>query len=148
VARAQLLVDWKPERPEYRVLLADAFRELGAETAEPTKEELSFGGTSDRRQLLRMTPEEEQAKLLSRPGGAAVKKANEATAEKLYLEAITQQSSLPAAYRGLGMLYQDQSRNAEAAREFRRYLELVPADAPDRLRIERRLDRLRAAKEH
>jgi len=30
LARANRLVMWNPRRPEYRVLLADAFRELGA----------------------------------------------------------------------------------------------------------------------
>ncbi len=140
LARANRLVMWKPQRPEYRVLLADAFRELGAKSSEP---EL----TSDRRHFQRMTPQEEQAELLSKPGGVEMQKANRAAAERLYLEAIAQQPSLPAAHRGLGMLYQEQSKNADAAREFRRYLELAPADALDRLRIERRLDQLSPAKE-
>jgi len=90
LARAQRLVNWMPERAEYRVLLADAYRELGAKTSEPTKEELSFGGY-DRRPLMRMTPEEEQAKLLAKRGGADVKKANETAAERLYPEAIARQ---------------------------------------------------------
>jgi predicted Zn-dependent protease len=142
VARARRLVNWKPDRPEYQVLLADAYRALGAKTSEPTEGELSYDGTHYRRQLLRMTPEEEQAKLLAKHGGADLKKANEATAEKLYLEAITRQPSLPAAHRGLGMLYQEQSRNDEAVYEFRRYLEVAPSSAADRLRIQGRLDEL------
>jgi len=142
LARAERLVNWKPDRPEYTVLLADAYRGLGAKTSAPTKEELSFGGGYDRRQLLRLTPEEEQAKLLAKRGGPDVMKANEAAAEKLYLDAIARQPSLPAAHRGLGMLYQMESRNEDAAREFRRYLELAPADAVDRLRVQRRLAQL------
>ena len=144
LAHANRLVTWKPQRPEYRVLLADAFRELGAGSSQPTSREL----TSDRLRFLKMTPQEEQAELLSKPGGAEMLKANQAAAERQYREAIAQQPSLPAAHRGLGMLYQEQSRNADAAREFSRYLELAPPDALDRLRIQRRLDQLSPAKEH
>jgi predicted Zn-dependent protease len=144
LSRANRLVMWKPQRPEYRVLLADAFRALGAKSSEPARREL----TSDGGHFRRMTPQEEQAELLSKPGGAEMLKANRAAAERLYREAIAQQPSLPAAHRGLGMLYQEQSRNADAAREFSRYLELAPADAVDRLRIQRRLDQVSPAKEH
>jgi tetratricopeptide (TPR) repeat protein len=143
LARAQRLVSWQSERAEYVALLADAFRELGAKTAEPTPKELTYSGNIDRRDLeQKTTPEEEQAKWLFRPGGPAVKAAHEAAAEKSYLEAIRRDAGFAPAHRGLGMLYQKQVRAEDAIREFRRYLELAPADALDRLRIQRRIEEL------
>jgi hypothetical protein len=38
------------------------------------------------------------------------------------------------------MLYQDEGKYMDAAREYRTYLELAPKQAMDRLRIERRLE--------
>jgi beta-barrel assembly-enhancing protease len=141
LARAKRLAEWKPDAPRYSVLLADAWRGLGADTAEPGPTELTAEGKAERRRFLsKMTAEEEQAALLAKPGGPEVKRANDATAERLYTAVIARQPSIAEAHRGLGMLYQIESRNDEAAREYRRYLDMAPAGALDRLRIERRLD--------
>jgi len=143
LARANRLVRWKPDDPANRVLLADAYRALGAKTAEPGQEEQSRHGQADhRKRLLKLTAEEEQKELLKKPDGAVERKANAERAEKEYLESIAKDSSFAEAHRGLGMLYEEQSRNADAAREYKRYLDLAPADALDRLRIERRLEKL------
>jgi predicted Zn-dependent protease len=155
IARAERLVRWKPEEPLYQSLLADGYRALGAKTAEPTDAERERGGQSDhRKRLKRLTEAEEQNALLKLPGGTERKKDNQAKAEELYRSTIERTPSCIEAHRGLGMLYDDQERFDEATREFREYLKLAPPDAPDRLRIELRLERVsersrdRSAKEH
>jgi predicted Zn-dependent protease len=146
LARAQRLVSWQPARAEYLTLLADAYRALGAKTAEPTPKELTYSGNIDRRDLeQKTTPEEEQAKWLAQSGGPEVKAAHEAAAEKFYLEAVGRDTTFAVAHRGLGMLYQQQSKNDAAVREYRKYLECAPANAIDRLRFERRIEDLSKA---
>jgi len=141
IARADRLVRWKPDEPLYQSLLADGYRVLGAKTTEPGPDELDRRGQSEhRKRLLRMTEEEEQHELLKAPGGIDRKKNNQAKAEEIYLSTIEKNSSSAEAHRGLGMLYEDQEQFEDAAREFRKYLELAPPDAMDRLRIERRLE--------
>jgi cytochrome c-type biogenesis protein CcmH/NrfG len=45
------------------------------------------------------------------------------------------------------MLYEDQAKYAEALHEYQTYLDLAPPQAPDRLRIERRLEASKSALE-
>jgi Zn-dependent protease with chaperone function len=143
VARANRLVRWRPDVPAYQVLLADSHRELGAKTPEPSSDESTSRGQADqRKRFLKLTAEEEQRELMAKPGGSAEKKANSARAEQLYRDAIDKNPALADAHRGLGMLYENQSRRGDAALEYKRYLELAPADAVDRLRIERRIERI------
>ena len=56
------------------------------------------------------------------------------------MSTVERNPSWAGAHRGLAMLYENQDRLQDAAREFRTSLELAPPDAPDRLRIERRLE--------
>lgn len=142
IARADRLVRWKPEDPLYRSLLADGYRVLGAKTTEPGTDELSRRGQSDeRKRLIKMTDTEEQRDLLKLPGGAERLKQNRAKAEELYLSTIDNNPSLAEAHRGLAMLYDDQERFEDAVREYRKYLELAPPAAADRLRIEGRIEK-------
>ncbi len=142
IARADRLVQWKPDEPLYRSLLADGYRVLGARTTAPGAEELGRRGQSDdRKRLIRMTEAEEQRDLLKLPGGTDLKKNNQAKAAELYLSTIEKNPSSAEAHRGLAMLYEDQEQFEDAAREFHKYLELAPPDAPDRLRIQGRIDK-------
>jgi tetratricopeptide (TPR) repeat protein len=142
IARADRLVRWKPDEPLYRSLLADGYRMLGAKTSEPGPEELERRGQSEhRKRLTRMTEAEEQHDLLQLPDGPDRKMNNQAKAEELYLSTIEKNPESAEAHRGLAMLYEDQERFEDAVREFGKYLELAPPDAPDRLRIERRLEK-------
>ncbi len=142
IARADRLVRWKPEDPLYQTLLADGYRVLGAKLAEPDQEELGRRGQSEhRKRMFKMTEAEEQADLLKLPGGLDRKKNNQTKAEELYAATVEQNPASAEAHRGLGMLYEDEGRPEDAAREFRRYLELAPPDAVDRLRIQLRLDK-------
>ena len=141
IARAQRLVNWHPDDAVNQTLLADAYRNLGAKAPRPDEEELSRRGkAAARKQVLKLTAEEEQKRLMETPAGPGVLEANRAKAESLYRDAIAVDPSLPDAHRGLGMLYQDESKFADAQREYRAYLNLAPPQVPDRLRMERRLE--------
>ena len=146
VARAQRLVDWRPKDAENRTLLADAYRSLGAKSAQPGENELSQRGQATvRKRMLKMTAEEEQQALLQKPSGARTLAANREQAASLYHQAITLDPHFADPHRGLGMLYQDEGNPAEALREYQAYLDLASPQAMDRLRIERRIEALQTA---
>lgn len=141
VDRADRLLKWNPQNAIDRTLLADAYRSLGAKTSTPAGDEESKQGKAvARKQITKLTADEEQRVLLATPAGKAALEANQTEAEALYREAIAADPRLPDPHRGLGMLYQDEGKLADAAREYRNYLDLAPREAPDRLRIERRLE--------
>jgi len=140
VARALRLQQWNPAEPRYRVLLADAYRALGAKTAEPTVEEEGRHGQAEHRKLyFRMTEQEEQARLLTKPEGSAARSENFSKSEALYRRTIEQNPDYALAHRGLGFLYEQEGNNSEAAREYRKYLDLTADTNLDHLRIARRL---------
>jgi Zn-dependent protease with chaperone function len=87
------------------------------------------------------TPDEERARLLRTTDGRTTWQTNFAAAEALYLEARSIDPDYADAARGLGSLYEDAGDAVRAVREYRRYVELAP-DAPDRRRIDLRLERL------
>jgi tetratricopeptide (TPR) repeat protein len=152
LARAARLVDAFPGVAQYRVLLGDSYRALGAKTAVPTPYELSAEGEAwQRNMVLKMTEQEEQAALLKISGGPATLKENQAEAEKAFLAAMESDPKYAPAYRELGFLYQDESRFADAALNYRHYLQLAADTSLDRLRITRRLaevEKLKAAQPH
>jgi len=146
VSRASRLVKWKPGEPRYQALLGDAYRVLGAKTAEPTTEEQTRHGQAEHRKLyFQMTEVEEQRKLLSKSEGTATRDINMQNAQKSYTAAMQLNADYAAAHRGLGFLYEDQGKPADAAREYRKYLDLMAGKSLDRLRIERRLAQLEKA---
>ena len=146
-ARAERLETWRPADPSNKTLLADAFRSLGAKTPNPDeREQTKEGKEYVRKEVLKRTAQEEEKDLESSPLGLAALAANRKKAEAIYTETIATEPNFAEAHRGLGMLYQDEGRVEEAAREYRRYLELAPAQAADRLRIERRLEALTKAR--
>ena len=146
--RAQRLVDWAPSDIRNITLLADAWAGLGAKAVKPDAEELTGRGKKEnRRRLLKETAEEEQEQLAARPDGGRILSENRSKAESLYKRAIQNAPQLAEPHRGLGMLYDEETRNAEAAAEYRSYLNLAPQDAVDRLRIERRLEKVAPGKQ-
>jgi tetratricopeptide (TPR) repeat protein len=152
VARATRLVDAFPGVPEYQVLLGDSYRALGAKTTVPTPDELTPEGEAmQRRKVLKMSEQEEQKALLKIPESQAMLKENHAKAEKAFLAAIESNPQYALAYRELGFLYQDEFRFADAALNYKHYLQLVADTSLDRLRITRRLaevEKLQAALQH
>ncbi|HXR40019.1 MAG TPA: M48 family metalloprotease [Terracidiphilus sp.] len=140
VARAMKLTTAMPDEPRYQVLLADAYRSLGAKMRAPSQEELSrHGQAEDRKEYANLTDQEEQKRLLQKPEGAAALHENLDQAEKLYSGVIQHNPSYADAYRGLGFLYEQEAKYTEAAGEYRHYLDLVAGTTIDHLRIERRL---------
>ena len=86
-----------------------------------------------------MTPEEEQKRLLQKPEGQASLRDNEATAELLYKSVLQGNPDFANAHRGLGFLYEQESRYSDAATEYQSYLGKVAGTSMDYIRIERRL---------
>lgn len=140
VAGAARLVKAFPAKSEYQLLLAEAYRTLGAKTVQPTQQEMTHAGEDEQRKLvLRMSAEQEQQQLRSTPEGLATLQANQAAAEKLFLAVIQEQPGYALAYRDIGFLYEDEGRYADAAANYQHYLQLVASTSLDRYRIERRL---------
>ncbi len=143
LARAERLTRWQPQNADYLMLQADAYRVLGAKTAKPSEDELQKHGQAEaRKRFFKLTEEEEQKELLAKPGGPEERRVNFEKAEKYYLEAAQRDATLADPHRGLGFLYEEQARPADAVREYRRYLELATPGALDRLRVERRANAL------
>ncbi len=140
VARAARLVGAFPKDAQDQMLLAESYRALGAKTTNPTQEEVTPKGEGQQRKLVvQMSEQQEQQKLLSKAAGRATQKENQDHAEKLFLAVIQEQPNDSIAYRELGMLYEDEARYADAATNYRHYLQLAASTSLDRLRIERRL---------
>lgn len=140
VARATRLVDAFPGVAQYQVLLGESYRMLGAKTSIPTSYELTPEGEGvQRKRVLKMSEQEEEQALLKTPEGQAALKENQAKAKKAFLAAIEDDPNYALAYRELGFLYQDESRFADAAVNYKHYLDLVADTSLDRLRIKRRL---------
>lgn len=152
VARATRLANAFPGVAEYQVMLGDSYRALGAKTTVPTPDELTPDGENkQRKNVLKMSEQEEQMTLLKTPESQATLKENQAKAEKAFLAAIGSDPQNSLAYRELGFLYQDESRFADAALNYRQYLQRVANTSLDRLRIARRLaevEKLQAALPH
>lgn len=130
---------WQPKEASYLVLEADSYRVLGAKTATPSQEELEKHGQAEhRKQYFKLTEDEEQKELLAK-GGEEQRRTNFEKAEKYYLAAIEAAPRFADPHRGLGFLYRQEAKTADAVREYHLYLELAPPAAFDRLRIERRL---------
>jgi predicted Zn-dependent protease len=142
VAGAQHLVRLHPEDAEDAYLLGEAYRALGPRTIAPSEKDLTGGGMARaKKKLRRQTVEEEEKELLSRPDGPTIRKTNQEKSEAWYMKAETLNSSFASAYRGVGMLYEDQGKWMQAQAAYRKYLELAP-EAADGLRVQRRIDAL------
>lgn len=142
----QKLADYDPNSPQSFYYLAESYRTLGPRTPELSDKELTEGAKRDAAKKRRKyTLEEEEARLMQTPAGQENWKANQQKAETLYLQALKLDASYSPAHRGLGMLYEKLGRKSEAISEYQKYLELAPADAPDRERIKRRLEILKGA---
>ncbi len=138
--RATKLSAMFPDNPKYKVLLADSYSALGAKSKLPTPEERTRHGQAEhRKEYFAMTPEEEQKKLLEKPEGQAALHDNLAMAEQLYKQVLQSNPNYAEAHRGLGFLFEQEGRYADAAAEYQSYLQTVAGTSMDHLRIERRL---------
>jgi len=142
---AQRLVDFHPDS-ENLFWLAEAHRTLGPRAPQLTEKELTNSakkGAVKKRE--KRTLEEEERELLATPAGQENWQQNQQKAEELYLRALAAENPIPSAHRGLGILYEKLSRTNDALIQYQKYLELSPA-APDRERIQRRIENLGGAK--
>ena len=140
---AQRLVDFRPDSSENVFLLAESYRTLGPRAPQLTERELSNSAKKDAaKKREKRTAEELERELLATPGGQENWKAHQQKAEELYLRALSLNEPVPAAHRGLGMLYEKLARPAEAVAQYEKYIERAPT-AFDRERIQRRIETLR-----
>jgi tetratricopeptide (TPR) repeat protein len=144
VAGAQRLGEARPGDAATMVRMGEAYRALGPRKPRLSENELTYW--SQRRAYLdehNRSEEEQFRRLEATPEGKAALEANRAKAEEFFQKAAALAPNLADPHLGLGMLYQDEGRKADASAEFRRYLELAP-DGPEGLRVERRLENLRS----
>ena len=142
---AQRLVDFHPDS-ENLFWLAEAHRTLGPRSPQLTEQELTNSAKKDAaKKREKRTLEEEERELLATPAGKENWRQNQQKAEELYLRALAAENPIPLPHRGLGILYEKLSRANEALTQYQKYLELSPS-APDRERIQRRIESLGGAK--
>jgi beta-barrel assembly-enhancing protease len=139
VARSRRLVTANPDDAGDLCMLAEAYTALGPRAEALSPREMTEGGQRQAgKRIATRTKEEEERTLVATAEGRAHLQANRDQAERLFRQALAIDARQAAPHRGLGMLYEQQGRAAQALDEYRKYLELAP-DAPDRLRIERRI---------
>jgi len=139
---AQRLVDFH-EDSENLFWLAESYRTLGPRAPQLTENELTNSAKkAATKKREKRTAEEEERELLATPAGKDNWQKHQQMAEQLYQRALNAQNPAPVAHRGLGMLYEKLGRDADAAAEYEKYLELSPA-AIDRARIQRRMEALK-----
>lgn len=140
---AQRLVEFRPESSENWFWLAEAYRTLGPRSPQLTEKELTNSAKkSAAKKREKRTIEEEDRELLSMPAGEQNWKTHQQKAEEYYLRALSLDNAVPAAHRGLGMLYEKIGRTIDAVSEYQKYVELAPG-AIDRERIQKRIEALR-----
>ena len=148
VADAERLAAAHPDDPQTLYLLGEAYRRLGPRRREASGQELSpEGQRAAMKERQQHTAAEEERRLAATTEGQVDLHANRDQAEKLFLQAAGRNTQFAQAHLGLGMLFSDEGRVAEARTEFRKFVELAPA-APERGRVERRLVELDAAAGH
>jgi tetratricopeptide (TPR) repeat protein len=131
ILRAKSLADWRAEGPHY-YWLAEAYRNLGPRSQDPSPAEAGKEPLA----RLRLTVSDENQLLERQPEGKERLRESESMAEATYQRAIA--LGFGRAHRGIGLLYQRQSRLTEARDAYSRYLESVP-DASDKAAIQRRI---------
>jgi predicted Zn-dependent protease len=139
---AQRLVDFHPDS-ENVFWLAEAYRTLGPRAPELTEKELTNSAKKDAaKKREKRTDEEVERELLATPAGQENWKTHQQKAEELYQRALSIDSPVAVAHRGLGMLYEKLDRRVDAANEYEKYLASAP-DVTDHERIQRRIENLR-----
>lgn len=134
VLRAGRLADWRAEGPHY-YWLAEAYRNLGPRSQDPAPAEASKEPLA----RLQLTVSDENQLLARQTEGKERLRESESKAEAAYQRAIA--LGFGPAYRGIGLLYQRQSKLTEARDAYVKYIEIVP-DASDRIAIQRRIAEL------
>lgn len=144
LAVAQRLVEHEPDISDHAYLLAESYRALGPRTPRPVGDQLTKRGRNDAQRLrTRLTAAEEERELATEPDGADLLRRHRQQAEAQYRRALELDPNNFKAYRGLGLLFEASGRSAEAVEAYQTYLEMG-LTVPDRERIRRRMEALRA----
>jgi tetratricopeptide (TPR) repeat protein len=142
LAVAKRLIDSDSQNAEYYTLLGDSFRALGARSPEPTQEEQTKKAKKNARRLLgKSTPQEYEQALMNAPGGKERWEINCRLSEQAFTRALEIDPRNTGAFLGLGLLFESESRFADAMANFRVFLEIAPGSL-DARRIRQRLDSL------
>ncbi len=142
VARSQRLLAAHPGDPEDLSLAADALRALGPRTPKPSQAEQTDSALrAARKKNMKLTEQEEEDALARTPEGSEALTANQSKAEELYRQAILAAPHLARPHFGLGALYEQQGKTAQALAEYRKFVEMAP-DTPDARRLKYRIERL------
>jgi len=139
VAVGRKLIEFNPKDSENHRGLGDAYRSLGPRTAGPAAAEQSPAEKKKaEKEKKQMTLSEWEKAMLATPAGQAAWRANQTLADAAYRQALALDPTNGRAHRGLGFLFQKAKNYPEALGQYRLYLKVEP-EAPDRLRIERRI---------
>jgi len=126
-------------------LAGEAWRSLGPRRPRLSEHELTnVGLRAGYRASRKLTDDEEVRQLAASDEGRAALQENQANAESFFRRAATLDPAAANPYLGLGALYQDEGRTADALSAYRKFLDLSPGGA-DRDRVERRVVALSAA---
>ena len=148
VARARRLVEVFPASPEDLYWLGEAYRSLGPRSTEPAAGERTDRGQNQAyRKAAKPTLEEENKALAATAEGKAAMAWSQSRAAESFEKAAALDARAAAPHLGLGLLYEQQNKRRDALAEYRKYLELVPSGAGDRMRVERRAEALRNGSE-
>src|SRR5262249_2125009 len=103
---AKRMAGAEPDSPDTLVALGDTYRALGPWTTEAREEELSEKAKKEAlKAKAKLTPQEEEARVMQTPGGQAAWKDNSRNAEELYRKALSINPGQVDVYRSLGALY-------------------------------------------
>ena len=108
--------------------------------AEPSDRERTNAGLNDLKKMRnKLTSDEEERELFTKPDGMAAWGENQRLAEEAYKKAIEREPGNGKPYRGLGLLCEKSKKTGDAIAAYKKYLDLTPSalDAPRiRTRIE------------
>lgn len=142
IALSEDLLERYPDDLEFRMLLGDAWRVLGARAEFAIEDLTKREARRNRRQRVWRTREERVQLGLETEEGRRAFAANMEQARLTYADILERDPSYAPAHRGLGQVYEALEQPRDAAREYLTYVRAAP-DAPDRAIIVTKLTELR-----
>lgn len=143
LALAESLVERYPDDPRLLYLLGDAWQGMGAQRRLDVDELTDSDKRHIRRDRARKTRAQRLAEQLAAEGGQEAYAENLARAEDAYRRVLALDAGFSEAHRGLGEVYEQLSKNREAAEQYVVYVRAAP-EAADRPIVVGRLRTLTA----
>ncbi len=139
---AHRMVSAEPDSADAMLALADTYRALGPWSADAHPGELSDRAKKDAlKTKAKLTPQEEEARVMQSAEGQAAWTENKRNAEELYRKVLVLDPSKSEAYRSLGLLYEKSGELANARECYLKFVAAVP-EHPDAPRIQRKISSL------